>query len=227
MQVSFLLPPGVGTSRALRVLVYPSYRVELASVSNPLQVRVEAPGADTASELGDSTNLFVFHREAVKQLAGVWCSSAAGLFAVLAHVSCASAHMCAFAVLFFGDDQDGSPAFFDYDAPTITAVVTSLVSNGSAAASDVVARLGPVDLADVRQVSVLGTNLGSAALLSGTGIGFALMVQERVPGQVGPDPAGWSPLPTPQVRVHVVLCHVTLTSVCLPSTHAMFVLCHG
>lgn len=45
MQVSFLLPPGVGTSRALRVLVYPSYRVELASVSNPLQVRARAPGA--------------------------------------------------------------------------------------------------------------------------------------------------------------------------------------
>jgi hypothetical protein len=51
MQVSFLLPPGVGTSRALRVLVYPSYRVELASVSNPLQVRARAPGLDIASEL--------------------------------------------------------------------------------------------------------------------------------------------------------------------------------
>jgi hypothetical protein len=127
---------------------------------------------------------------------------------------CASTHMCAFAVQFFGDDQDGSPAFFDYDAPTITAVVTSLVSNGSAAASDVVARLGPVDLADVRQVSVLGTNLGSAALLSGTGIGFALMVQERVPGQVGPDPAGWSALPTPQVRIPACTCPALLHCLC-------------
>ncbi len=37
MQITFMLPPGVGTNRALRVLVYPSYRVELASISDPIK----------------------------------------------------------------------------------------------------------------------------------------------------------------------------------------------
>jgi hypothetical protein len=37
VQITFMLPPGVGTNRALRVLVYPSYRVELASISDPIK----------------------------------------------------------------------------------------------------------------------------------------------------------------------------------------------
>ncbi len=101
--------------------------------------------------------------------------------------------------------QDGAPAFFNYDAPTITAVVTALVANGSAEAAFVASVLPGVDLDDVRQVTVLGTNLGSAATMSGTGVGFALLAQTREPGQVAPDPAAWVAVPTPRVRVRPAL----------------------
>jgi hypothetical protein len=130
-QVSFLMPAGFGTRRAVRVLVYPPLHPELASASDPL--------------------------------------------------------------------ADGAVAFFDYPAPAVAAVVTSVVQNGTAAAEDVLARVGPVDLATVRLVTVLGGNLGSSAALSATSIGFSLRMQPRALGQAGPVPGAWEALPQAQV----------------------------
>ena len=64
-------------------------------------------------------------------------------------------------------------------------------------------RVQTADVTRYRKLSLAGSSLGSLAVLTASGLSFALLTQPKAPGQFVPSSSAWVPVPLLQVQTWV------------------------